>query len=110
VIGAGVTTSSLQLPIWLRELRRERPRVDITVRTGTSRVVEQLVLRREVDVGFITTAASSGDLRSRALYREDIVLIAAADFAASRIELESASLILFQPTRVSRLPRAQARE
>jgi DNA-binding transcriptional LysR family regulator len=98
LIGAGVTTSVFQLPAWLRRLRQQRPLVDVTVRTGTSDVVEALVLAREVDVGLVTTTTAKAELRSRVLYREDIVLVAAADFPHARIELETASLILFPAT------------
>src|SRR5262245_3653848 len=37
-LGAGVTTSVFRLPSWLRKFRKDRPNVEVIVRTGTSRV------------------------------------------------------------------------
>src|SRR5690606_16758170 len=47
VIGAGVTTSVLLLPSWLRELGRRHPGIDVSVRTGTSHDVEAWVAAAE---------------------------------------------------------------
>jgi DNA-binding transcriptional LysR family regulator len=94
VLGAGATTCIFQLPRWLRQLRAERPSVDVTVRTGTSSVIEALVLEREVDLGLLTSPVGSRALQERVLFREEIVLVVARDFDQPR-ELEALPLILF---------------
>jgi DNA-binding transcriptional LysR family regulator len=95
VLGAGATTCIFQLPAWLGELRRERPRVDVTVRTGTSRVVEALVMACEVDLGLVTSPVTQRALKQRVLFREDIALVVAGDFRKPPASLESLPLILF---------------
>lgn len=98
-LGAGVTTSVFQLPAWLRQFRRERPKVEIIVRTGTSRIVTEQVLEREVDLGFVTSPVSRGGLKEKVLYREEIVLVVSPDFASDgRVLLENIPLILFPST------------
>jgi DNA-binding transcriptional LysR family regulator len=94
VLGAGATTCIFQLPRWLRQLRAERPSVDVTVRTGTSSVIEALVLEREVDLGLVTSPVGSRALKERVLFREEIVLVVARDFDQPR-ELEALPLILY---------------
>jgi DNA-binding transcriptional LysR family regulator len=95
VLGAGATTCIFQLPAWLGKLRRERPRVDVTVRTGTSQVVEAMVLEREVELGLVTTPATHRALQQRLLFHEAIVLVAGREFRLAAPELESLPLIVF---------------
>jgi DNA-binding transcriptional LysR family regulator len=98
-IAAGVTTSIFQLPPVLAELRRRRPLIEVTLRTGTSVVVEELVCRREVDCGLVTTRPSGDDLTSTVLFREDIVCVVAPHARyGTRPELEALPLILFPST------------
>ena len=97
-LGAGVTTSVFQLPRWLHRFRKDRPGVEIIVRTGTSRVVTQQVLGGEVDLGLVTSDVPLRDLQAKVLYREEIVLVVAPDFTPRRRDLESIPLILFPST------------
>ena len=95
-IGAGVTTSIFQLPDWLRSYRRQWPRVDVRVRTGSSRTVAELVRAREVDCGFVTTEVTHPELVARRLYSEQILLVAAPSLRLpARVPLEQVPLIVF---------------
>jgi DNA-binding transcriptional LysR family regulator len=95
-IGAGVTTSIFQLPAWLRSYRRRWPRVDVRVRTGSSRDVAELVREREVDCGFVTSEIKQRALIVRRLYSEEIVLVAAPSLQLpARPGLDSVPLIMF---------------
>jgi DNA-binding transcriptional LysR family regulator len=95
-IGAGVTTSSYQLPRWLGVYRRQWPAVDIRIHTAESRAVAELVRAREVDCGFVTTDLSQPDLSARKLYSEIIVLVVSADATyPARVELSRVPLITF---------------
>lgn len=97
-IGAGVTTSISTLPGWLRRYRRRWPRVDIAIRTGSSRVVAELVRAREVDCGFVTSDIERGELVARRLYDEEIVLVAGASAGFDeRVTLSDVPLIMFPP-------------
>jgi len=72
VIGAGGTTSIFQLPRWLQSLQQALPGIDVVVRTGDSREVVRLALKREVDLGLITTPVQHPDLHMVNLYEEEI--------------------------------------
>jgi DNA-binding transcriptional LysR family regulator len=95
-IGAGVTTSVQHLPPWLREFRRRYPGVDVSIRTGTSRDVEDWVASADVDLGFVTSEPRRSGLVARRLFEEEIVLVVAPGSARARaVALESLPLILF---------------
>ncbi len=98
-LGAGVTTSIFQLPRWLKELQREQPGIDVSVRTGSSRVIEGLVLDCKVELGLVTSAVERHELVATELYSEQIVLVGAADYrrarGSGRLELAELPLILF---------------
>ncbi|MET0410027.1 MAG: LysR family transcriptional regulator [Polyangiaceae bacterium] len=96
VVGAGVTTSILQLPPWLGELRRRYPGIDISVRTGSSHDVERWVVAGEIDVGFMTSEVRRPQLVVRRLFEEEIVLVASAGSARrAPVALSELPLILF---------------
>lgn len=100
VLGAGVTTSIFSLPAWLRVFREAHPGVDVAVRTGRSREIADLVLAREIDLGFITSPVEHPDLSTRELYEEEIVLVTdsghpLAGRTVQPTELDSIPLILF---------------
>jgi DNA-binding transcriptional LysR family regulator len=95
-IGAGVTTSVLLLPSWLRELGRRFPAIDVSVRTGTSRDVEAWVAAAELDLGFVTSEPRRGELVARPVFEEEIVLVVEPSVARrERVRLEELPLILF---------------
>lgn len=96
VIGAGVTTSMFQLPVWLRSYRRRWPKVDVRVTTGSSRAVAELVRTREVDCGFVTTEIRHSELSAQPLYSEEIWLVVAPRTSyPARVELSQVPLITF---------------
>ena len=96
LIGAGVTTSVLLLPSWLRELGRRFPGIDVSVRTGTSRDVEDWVASAEVDLGFITSEPRREELVARPVFEEEIVLVVEPSAARrERMRLDELPLILF---------------
>lgn len=98
-LGAGVTTSVQHLPPWLREFRRRYPGVDVSVRTGASREVEQWVVQAEVDLGFVTSEPRQPGLVARRLFTEEIVLVVEPGSVDSRsVALEGLPLILFPKT------------
>jgi DNA-binding transcriptional LysR family regulator len=95
-IGAGVTTSMFQLPRWLRSYRRQWPRVELHVRTGTSLAVADLVRGREVDCGFVTSEVKHSELVVERLYEEEIVLVVSGRLRhPARVRLERIPLIMF---------------
>jgi len=96
-LGAGVTTCIFHLPEQLRTFRKLHPGIDVVVRTGRSREVAAMVLEREIDLGFVTTAVEHSDVSVTALYEEEIALVGPPD-SPQRIvaeELDNHPLILF---------------
>jgi DNA-binding transcriptional LysR family regulator len=98
-IGAGVTTSVMQLPPWLGQLRRRHPGIDVSVRTASSRDVEGWVVAGEVDVGFVTSEPRRPELVVRRLFEEEIVLVAEPGAGRrTKVALDELALILFPRT------------
>ncbi len=99
VIGAGVTTCVQRLPAWLRQFRQRHPAIEVSVRTGTSRAVEDWVLEGEVDLGFVTSEPRRQDLLVKRLFEEEIVLVVEPAAAkAGHVAVERLGLILFPKT------------
>jgi DNA-binding transcriptional LysR family regulator len=101
IIGAGVTTSIFQLPGWLGALRKLRPAVDVTVRTGSSSAIEALVVGREADVGFVTSDVTHPDLTVVPLYEEEIVFVVrrlSTQATPERIDVSRYPVISFPPS------------
>jgi DNA-binding transcriptional LysR family regulator len=103
VIGAAPAVSTYVLPGLLVRFTRRNPRVRLVVRTGHSEEILEMALRREIDLGIVRDLRHP-DIESRALYEDELVLVADAShrFAArDRIELQEiagARLILFDRT------------
>lgn len=74
-IGAGVTTSIFHLPVWLAAFRAKLPKVEISIRTGTSAEIYAMILARETDLGFVTSPLKHPSLNSSSIVREEIVLV-----------------------------------
>ena len=101
-IGAGVTTSIFHLPAWLRDFRREFPEVDITVATGKSREILDLVKSRKIEVGIVTSPIHDSSLTIMPIREEEIILVRGAGNtpAIPEIAIDDLSrvpLILFAP-------------
>lgn len=82
-LGAGVTTSIFRLPSLLRAFREAYPRVDVVVRTGRSREIEQSVLDRGLDLGLVTSPVQNPELEVRGLFDEEIVLVIPPELSGS---------------------------
>ena len=79
-VGAGMTTTILNLPGILASFRRAYPGLDVTIKTGTSATVAAMVMEGEVDVGFVTSPTSPvGDQRlvEKLLFEDEIILVTA---------------------------------
>lgn len=97
-LGAGATTSILQLPAWLQRFRKERPGVDLVVQTGASQTVERWVLDREVDAGFVTSDTRHPELVVTRLFQEEIVLcVARRSSLRGQVDGTRVPLIMFPP-------------
>ncbi len=103
VLGAGVTTTAYTLPSLIQQYKQRLPNIELSIQTGTTQEILQLVLDRQVDLGFVTSPIKHADCVSRPLYSDRIVLVSDATlpFAGISIslrELAELPLILYTPS------------
>jgi DNA-binding transcriptional LysR family regulator len=102
-IGAAPAVSTYVLPALLKKFAAEHPNVQLSVRTGHSEEVLELVLREQVQLGLVR-AVRHPEIESVPLYEDELVLVVDPEhrFAArGRIRVEDiaqAQLILFDRT------------
>jgi DNA-binding transcriptional LysR family regulator len=102
-IGAAPAVSTYVLPTLLKRFAGSHPRVEVSVRTGHSEEMLDLVLREQVDVGLVRSLRHR-DIASTPLYEDRLILVVEPDhpFAGSgRIRLDEIAgqqLILFDRT------------
>lgn len=103
VLGAAPAISTYVLPRLLVRFTDRHPRVRLSVRTGHSEEILEMVLRREVDLGLVRELRHP-DIESRPLYDDELVLVAEANhpLAAHGVvepaAMASVRLILFDRT------------
>lgn len=103
------TLASTDLTTRLRRFRDEHPRLQVLLRTGNSTEVSGLVHRGEATLGLRYFPDPSPDVFSQNLYREELVVVAAAGHplaGARRIgaeRLREDSWVAFPPRRGSTL-------
>ena len=103
VIGSAPAISTYVLPPLLERFVAEHPRVEVSVRTGHSEEVLELVLRDEVQVG-LGRALRHPDIEHLPFYKEDVVLVCASDHAFAKrrsvtmAEVVAQKLIMFDRT------------
>jgi DNA-binding transcriptional LysR family regulator len=103
------TLASTDLTTRLRRFRDDHPRLQVLLRTGNSAEVSSLVHRGEATLGLRYFPDPAPDIVSRTLYREPLVVVAAAGhplgdrqrIAAERLREES--WVAFPPRRGSAL-------
>lgn len=78
MIAAAPAVSTYLLPALLERFVAEHPRVEVSVRTGHSEDVVDLVLRDEAQIG-LGRAIRHPDLELRPFYTEELVLVCATD-------------------------------
>jgi DNA-binding transcriptional LysR family regulator len=74
LIGAAPAVSTYVLPAVLHRFQQGHPRVQLTVRSGHSEEVVEMVLREEVEIGLMRPIQHP-DLITSALYEDELVLV-----------------------------------
>jgi len=103
MIAAAPAVSTYILPELLERFVSAHPRVEVSVRTGHSEDVVELVLRDEVQIG-LGRAIRHPDLELRPFHTEDLVLVCAPDHAFTQqaavtmAEVAGQKLITFDRT------------
>jgi len=79
-LGSALTTSTYTLPNILAQFKAAYPLIEVTVRTGRSQQIQQLVLDDTVQLGLVhSPLASHADIVAVPLYEEPIVLVVHPD-------------------------------
>ena len=103
MIAAAPAVSTYNLPELLERFVAAHPRVEVSVRTGHSEDVVELVLRDEVQLG-LGRAIRHPDLELRPFHTEDLVLVCAPEHPFTRrtsvaiAEVAAEKLIMFDRT------------
>src|SRR5881396_2787413 len=103
MIAAAPAVSTYVLPELLQRFVEAHPRVEVSVRTGHSEDVVELVLRDDVQLG-LGRAINHPDLDLRPFHREELVLVCAPDHPFVRrksvalAEVTNEKLIMFDRT------------
>ena len=103
MIGAAPAVSTYILPELLEKFVASHPRVEVSVRTGHSEDVVDLVLRDEVQIG-LGRAIRHPDLELRPFHTEELVLVCAPDHPFTKrrnVEMDEVAnerLIMFDLT------------
>src|SRR2546423_13738588 len=102
-IGSALAVSTYILPDLLERFVASHPRVEVSVRTGHSEDVVELVLRDEVQLG-LGRAIRHPELELRQFHTEDLVLVCAPDHPFTQLssvtmaQVAAEKLIMFDRT------------
>lgn len=98
-LGAGTTTILCRLPEWLQQYRANMPRVELSVRAGSSMEVIEAVLQDRVDFGLVTSPVPDRRILAFPLYQDEILLLAAPGLTPAAelawTDLKRAPFLLF---------------
>src|SRR2546429_1960358 len=94
MIAAAPAVSTYVLPDLLERFVAAHPRVEVSVRTGHSEDVVELVLRDEVQIG-LGRAIRHPDLELRAFHTEDLVLVCAPDHPFTQLSNVTMAQVFF---------------
>jgi len=99
--GSHVPSKSL-LPVCLKAFKQFHPLVRITLQTGSSRKIEQLVQNSELDIAVVTHSSISPDLEYIPFRREKVVLFVSARHPLTRKKTLSVADVAMEPLIVHR--------
>lgn len=96
-IGAATTTTIFRLPEILHQYRQKYPRIEIKIRNGASKLINNLVYENAVDLGLVTTTDLSLNLNTQPVFEDQIWLLGPPEFPSEIMisDLEKQPLILF---------------
>jgi molybdate transport repressor ModE-like protein len=83
-IACSLTIAEYLVPSWLAELRRRLPSTTIGLQVVNSARVAELLLDREVDLGFVEGAELPEGLRSQVVARDELLLVVSSEHPWAR--------------------------
>lgn len=89
-IGASITVSAVMLPALEKYITDRHPEIDVRVRTASSEVIEDAVLKNEIDFGIIEGVAHSEYIESSVLADDELCAVCAVNhkFAGRTVSLD----------------------
>jgi LysR family transcriptional regulator, transcriptional activator of the cysJI operon len=84
-IGASTTIAQYVLPRLIRAFLDEHPNVKLSLHSGNTEEIVQLLVDEKVSVGLIEGPTRNREVRSEHFMEDEMVLIAQADFESDRI-------------------------
>lgn len=99
-IGAVFSLALFVLPEVLADFTRRHPLVKVQVKTGNIQQTVQMLLRGEIDLGFVTSPVTYDEIETVPLFRDPVVVISAPRMQLPRTltmaQLSRLSMISFQ--------------
>ena len=89
--------SNYPLPSILAELKRDYPRLQLTVLRGTSAEIVEQILENDLDLGLISLPVEASDIRTEVLRRDRLVAIVPAEHRLATQRSVSASQLAAEP-------------
>ena len=80
-VGSMETTAAIRLPPFLAEFHGRYPEVEMTLRTGTTGELRQLVLDYKLEGAFVGGAFDHPDIVQEEIFREEMVLVTKKGYA-----------------------------
>ena len=94
-IGSLETITQTYLPRLLSNYHKNNPKVQLTIKTGTSSELAEAVLNRTLDAAFISGPAKHPNLVSKKYKTEKLLLATASDSKATLQTLQNETLLVF---------------
>lgn len=96
-IGVSTTIAAYWLPPLLEAFKKRHPQVLPRVVVGNSRLTEERVAARDLDIGLIEIVTDQGTIERRSAARDELMVICAPDHPLSRFERLAARELLAHP-------------
>jgi DNA-binding transcriptional LysR family regulator len=80
-IGASMTVAEYVMPEWLERLAGKDPTLGVSLQMGNTTEVAEMVRDERVQIGFIEGPRPPGNLRSRDLWDDELVVVVSRDHA-----------------------------
>lgn len=97
-IGTASTVASNQpLPSILAELKRDYPRLQLSVLRGTSAEIVEMILANDLDLGLVSLPVEASDIRTEVLHRDRLVAIVPKGHRLAGQRTVSASQLAAEP-------------
>jgi len=85
--------SATTLPVILKKIKLMHPQADITVISGTSEKLANLILSGELDVAFVSLPVAANGIQTELLDEDELVAIASPDHPLSKRKVVSAAML-----------------